>query len=148
MIELDTTRFGRLHLPKDAVLHFPQGLYGLEGKHDYCLLEHDDLAGFYWLQSVDSPEVALIVVDPFRYLPEYEVEILDATAELLKVQDPSELTLYTTVSVASDHSQVSTNLLGPIAINHEERIGAQVIQDGSSYTCRHVLASRPAADNG
>lgn len=146
MIEFDTTRFGRLRLPEEAVLHFPQALYGLEEKHDYCLLEHDELAGFYWLQSLDSPEVALIVVDPFRYLPEYEVEIPESTAALLRVQDPSELTLYTTVSVAPDHSQVSTNLLGPLAINYQERVGAQVVQHGSAYTCRHLLASRSATE--
>lgn len=143
MIEFDTTRFGRLTLPEDATVRFPEGLYGFEGKHEFCILEHDDLSGFYWLQSVEAPELALIIVDPFRYLPDYEVEILDPVAELLRVQDPSELTLYTTVSVAPDHSQVSTNLLGPIAINYEERIGAQVIQHNSTYTCRHILASRP-----
>lgn len=140
--EFDTTRFGRLSLAEEAVIHFPVALYGLEDRHEFCLLEHDDLSGFYWLQSLEDPAVALIVADPFRYMPEYEVEIPDSHTELLKAKAPSDLTIYTTISMAPDHSQVSTNLLGPLAINHEERVGTQIIQHGSNYTCRHILATR------
>ncbi len=140
--EFDTTRFGRLSLPEEAVIHFPVALLGLDNRHDYCLLEHDNMAGFYWLQSLQDPAVALIVTDPFRHIPEYEVEIPDSQVELLRAKDPSDLTLYTTISMAADHSQVCTNLLGPLAINHEERVGTQIVQHGSNYTCRHTLAMR------
>lgn len=147
MREFDTTRFGRLQLAEEQIIRFPQALYGLETCFDYCLLEYDATMGFYWLQSLDDPAVALIVIDPFRHVPDYAVEIPDAAVELLGARDPSDLTLYTTVTVAADHSQVSTNLLGPLAINHAEQVGVQVIQDGSGYTHRHVLAARSAQES-
>lgn len=142
MREIDTTRFGRLRVSQEAVIRFPEPLLGLDDRHDYCLLEHDGGDGFYWLQSLEDPAVALFVLDPFRHVPDYEVEIPDAAAALLEAQEPSEVTLYTTVSMAPDQSQVSTNLLGPLAINHSRRVGAQVIQHGSRYQTRHVLARR------
>lgn len=139
MIEFDTTRFGRLRLPGDAVIRFPQALYGLEGRHAYCLLEHDRLGGFYWLQSIDDPATALIVTDPFLYYPEYEVEIPDDAAEGLKARTSSDVTVYTTVSLSDDRQGVHTNLLGPLVINHETKMGLQVVQQGDRYTCRHPL---------
>ena len=88
--------------------------------------------------------MALFVLDPFRHVPEYEVEIPDAAAALLEAAEPSDVSLYTTFSMAPDESHVSTNLLGPLAINHARRVGAQVIPHGSKYRTRHVLAPRVA----
>ena len=140
MKEIDTTRFGRLTLTETAVIHFPQALYGMEACREFCLLEHDADTGFFWLQSLDDPNVALIVTDPFRYFPDYEAEIPDPVSQALQAGEPADITLFTTVSVSKDRTAVSTNLLGPLAINREKGVGFQVIQHGSSYTCQHPLA--------
>ena len=143
MREIETPRFGPLRIEESDVIRFPQALYGLEACHEYCLIAHDADSGFFWLQSLDEPTVALILTDPFRYFPDYQAEIPDAISEALETEDPADLTLFTTVSVSADKSEVSTNLLGPLAINREKGIGFQIVQHSSVYTCRHTLALRP-----
>lgn len=143
MKEIDTPRFGHLSVADEEVIRFPQALYGLEACHEFCLIAHDADSGFHWLQSLEQPAVALIVTDPFRYFPDYQAEIPDAVSEALETTDPADITLFTTVSVARDRSEVSTNLLGPLAINREKGVGFQIVQHGSAYTCRHTLALRP-----
>jgi len=146
-MEIQTTRFGDLDVPEESMIQFPRALYGLEGCHCYCFLPHDDRGGFFWLQSVDVPHLAMVLTDPFLHFPDYEVEIPDTAAEILGATEPGDVAIYTTVTVARDTHQIHANLLGPIAINHRRRCGIQLVQDGSRYTTRHLLGSSRTADD-
>ena len=136
---IETRPFGRIEVAEEAVIDFPSGLYGLEGSRRYCLLPHGDSHGFFWLLSVDSPAIAMVVTDPFPFFPEYEVVISDPDAEILGATVPSDVSIYTSVSVSREGNEVTTNLLGPLAINHTARRGLQLIQDGARYTTRHPI---------
>jgi flagellar assembly factor FliW len=153
---IETRPFGRIEAPDETVIEFPGGLYGLEGSRRYCLLPHGDSPGFFWLLSMDTPAIAMVVTDPFPFFPEYEVAISDSDARILEATAASEVTIYTSVSVTrgdasaaagtrapslagGPDSQVTTNLLGPLAINHAARRGLQLILDGARYTTRHPI---------
>ena len=138
-MQIDTTRFGQIDIPEEAVIRFPQGLYGLESIEEYCLLPHPGDAPLYWLQAVTAPHVALMVTDPFHFCPGYEVEIPDPATDILSAAESSEVSVYTTVSVTRDQGGVYTNLLGPVVINHEARRGMQIVLDGSKYTTRYPI---------
>jgi len=94
-MKIDTTRFGLIELPDEAVIHFPRGLYGLEKARSYCMLKHDEPGRFQWLQATDAPAIAMVVTDPFLFFPSYEVEIPDSDAELLQASASSDVTIYT-----------------------------------------------------
>jgi flagellar assembly factor FliW len=136
---INTTRFGEIEVAEEARIHFPRGLYGLTGTHDYCLLKHDDGGLFHWLQSTEEPAVAMVVTDPFRFFPGYEVEIPGPAADLLRAKSITDVAIYTTITVAEDGRNISANLLGPLIINRAARLGLQLIQDGSRYTARHPI---------
>jgi flagellar assembly factor FliW len=136
---ITTTRFGRIEIAEESLLRFPRGLYGLEERHAFCLLRHDEAGCFHWLQSVDEPSLAMLVTDPFQFFKSYEVEIADSIAEVLQVDDPAAVTTYVTVTLAKGTRQLQANLLGPLVINQHSRLGAQVILDGTRYTTRHLI---------
>lgn len=136
---INTTRFGQIEIAEEARIHFPRGLYGLTGTHEYCLLKHDDGGVFQWLQSTDAPAIAMLVADPFRFFPSYEVEIANQAADLLRAQAITDVAIYTTITVGEDGRSITTNLLGPIVINPNARLGMQLVQDGSRYTARHPI---------
>ena len=140
-MQIDNTRFGRIEVADRDVIRFPQGLYGLEQAHSYCLVPHDERGRFLWLQSVDVPAIAMVVTDPFLFFRSYEVEIPDSAVELLQAASDSELTLYTSITISPDHQHVYTNLLGPIVIHHGASLGMQVVQDASRYCTRHLIGS-------
>ena len=101
MMQFETTRFGTIEVPEEAILQFPKGLYGLEKTRGFCLLAHDETGCFRWLQSLEEPAVAMLVTDPFQFFPAYEVEIADPAAELLQVTTPAEVATYVTVTTVS-----------------------------------------------
>ena len=139
---IETRPFGRIDIADEAVIDFPRGLFGLEDTRRYCLLPHGESEGFFWLLSVDTPTIAMVVTDPFRFFPEYEVVIPDHEADMLGASAADHVAIYTSVTVARDSDQVTTNLLGPRAINHDARRGLQLVQDGSQYTTRHPLSGQ------
>lgn len=143
---INTTRFGQLEVPEADLIHFPRGLYGLAGSRDYCLLKHDDSGLFHWLQSTDEPAIAMVVTDPFRFFPGYEVEIPTPSADLLQARAITDVAIYTTVTVAADGQSIHANLLGPLIINRTARLGMQLVQDGSRYTTRHPIPTSQSVE--
>jgi flagellar assembly factor FliW len=138
-MQIDTTRFGPIEIDERALIQFPRGLYGLEDSRAYCLLEHGSMGCFQWLQAADAPAIALVVTNPFQFFPEYQVEIPDPAAELIQATKSTEVAIYTTLTIVADERRVFTNLLGPIAVNHEAGLGLQIIQDATLYQTRHEL---------
>ena len=136
---IETTRFGSLEVPDDAVIRFPHGLLGLNGASRYCLLQHGEQSPFLWLQAADAPGIAMVVTDPFEFFPGYEVELSDEEAELLEAREPADVTIYSTVTVGGARDNVCANLLGPLAINHKSGLGMQLILDGNRYSTRHRI---------
>jgi flagellar assembly factor FliW len=141
-MRIDSTRWGPIEVPDDAVIHFPRGLYGLEHAHHFCLLQHNDGECFQWLQAADSPAIAMIVTNPLLHFPDYEVEIPDQAADLLQARSPEDVAVYSSVTVGPDRDRVYTNLLGPLVINHAARRGMQLILDGSCYKTQHLINSQ------
>ena len=64
---IDSTRFGSLEIPDDAVIEFPTGLIGLGGTR-YTLIAREESAPFLWLHSIDDPSLALPVTQPVAVL--------------------------------------------------------------------------------
>jgi flagellar assembly factor FliW len=138
-MQIETTRFGTLDVPEEQIIQFPQGLFGLPQVRHYCVLTDERQGAFKWLQAVEDPAIALVIADPFVLFPDYEVQIPDGAAEALKAADSTDVTVFTTISVAAEQRRIFANLLGPIAINHLSRTGMQLIQDSNRYTTRHPV---------
>lgn len=128
IVEIDT-RLGKRMIDTDKVITFPRGLMGFEEQHEFILLQIRDDALFLVLQSLQDPNLGLLVGDPYTFLPEYRIKLGDAEQAMLQVQDAKEVTVLVTVSIPPGHPEsTALNLTGPILINHEARIGLQVPQ--------------------
>src|SRR3954470_16682364 len=123
-ITLESTRFGTLEIPRDAVVEFPNGLIGLGGQR-YALLARDEDATFVWLHSLDDPALALPLTNPWRFFDSYEVEIADDEAERLGIESDDDTAVYVTVRAAESLEDFSANLRAPILVNNG--LGHQVI---------------------
>jgi flagellar assembly factor FliW len=135
-ITLESTRFGTLEIPHEAVVEFPNGLIGLGG-HRYALLAREENATFVWLHSLDDPDLALPLTDPWRFFSGFEVELSDDEAERLGVGDTEDTTVYVTVRAAETLEDFSANLRAPILISHGK--GFQVINQAPDAPVRAPL---------
>ena len=136
MLTIDSTRFGVLEVPDDAVIEFPNGLIGLGGTR-YTLIARDESAPFMWLHSVDDPSLAIPVTNPWNFFPSFEVEISDAEAQRIGVTDPAEAEVLVTVRAGEALEDFRANLSAPILV--AARRGHQVINEASGTSVRAPL---------
>lgn len=147
--EIDT-RLGRRVVDMERVIHFPQGLVGFEEEREFVLLQLRPEAAMLILQSMKTPQLGLLVADPFSFLDSFKPVVGEAEMALLQLANLDEAAILVTVSIPNGQPDNATlNLAGPIVINHQARIGIQVPQntDGPSRINMHTL--EPAqADSG
>jgi flagellar assembly factor FliW len=140
---LDSTRFGRIEIPAEAVIEFPSGLIGLGGAR-YALLARSDESAFIWLHSVDDPGIALPVTNPWRFFSSYEVELSDDEADRIGIHDADATTVYVTVRAGESLEDFSANLRAPILIAHGQ--GHQVINQAPDAPVRAPLFPSTAGE--
>jgi flagellar assembly factor FliW len=114
-VTLQSSRFGELQIPAEAVLDFPNGLIGLGGRR-FALLARSEESAFVWLHSMDDPELAIPVTNPWRFFEDYELELSDDEAERLGISDPSDAMVYVTVRSAAALEDFCANLRAPILV--------------------------------
>jgi flagellar assembly factor FliW len=139
-MQIDSTRFGTLEVRDDTVLSFPDGLIGLPGRR-YALLAQSEQTPFYWLHSVDRPDVAVPVTMPWLFFADYEVRVPDEDAAQLQLGEPGSAEIFCVVRAAPALEDFTINLAGPVLVNSERRIGRQIINGAGGYAVRQPLFS-------
>jgi flagellar assembly factor FliW len=140
MVQVTTTRFGVLEAKEEDLIHFPLGMLAFEDLKEYLLLPVADNPAFSWLQAVQEPAVAFLLVDPFMVFPGYEVELNLLHNETLQADGPKQVVIYAVVTIPpSGVKDMTANLLGPVAVNLGAKKGLQLVLEGTRYTTRHSL---------
>lgn len=138
-MRLDTRHFGTIEIDEKGIINFNEGLPGFEHVKQFVLLGGDEQSPFKWLQSVDEPELAFVVVDPFCIRKDYDITLEDAVLEKLGIKGPEDVLVYSIVVVPEDTSRMSMNLKAPVVINVKNNKGMQVILDTDEYSVRHYI---------
>ncbi len=129
MIEVQTTRFGKLSVDEERIIHFPEGLLGFSRLKRYILLDYKDTS-VKWLQAVDDPEVAFIVINVFEIEPGYELRVPDSVQRLLGIEKAEDAVVLVILRV--EEGRVIANLAGPLLINSRNRRGIQMVVENAS----------------
>jgi flagellar assembly factor FliW len=135
-VTMHSTRFGQISIPSDNVLDFPHGLIGLPGTQ-FALLARSEDSAFLWLHSLEDPELALPVTNPWRFFSTYEVEISDDEAESLGIAQADQTSVYVTVRAAEELGGFTANLAAPILVNDGR--GHQIINQAPDAPVRAPL---------
>jgi flagellar assembly factor FliW len=135
-INIDSTRFGAIEVPEEAVLEFPNGLIGLGGTR-YTLIAREESAPFLWLHSLDDGSLAIPVTNPWFFFSSYEVEVSDSEAARIGVTDASEADVYVTVRAGEAIEDFRANLRAPILVSGGR--GHQVINEAPGTSVRAPL---------
>jgi flagellar assembly factor FliW len=133
---VESTRFGSLDVPEEALIEFPAGLIGVGGR-SFALLSREEGTAFRWLQETERPELALPVVDPFMFFPAYEVRISDAEAERIGIERAEEADVLAIVRAAGEIEDFTVNLLAPVLVSRGR--GHQVINEAPQAEVRVPL---------
>jgi flagellar assembly factor FliW len=131
-------QLGAIDVPASAMIRFPTGILGFAGDQTFCLVQVKEGSRFQLLQSCSRPDLAFVVIDPLRVLPDYDLEAVRRQAwELVAADEPLGVACIVTVREAPQPPTV--NLLAPLAIGLRIRQGRQILLPDSGYAVRHEL---------
>lgn len=137
---LNTRHFGKIELKEEGFLQFEDGIPGFEQINKYIIIESaEENSPFKWLQSVDEPQLAFAIVNPFAFMKDYDFVLSDETIDKLDISDERDVAVYAIVVVPEDLKKISMNLKAPIIANMKNRKAAQIILDSDKYTVRHYI---------
>lgn len=141
--ELKTKHFGTVYYADEDVIHFIHGLPGFEDNKDFLLIHHEENSPFFWLQAIDPPEIALLVAEPWDYIQNYEFGFDEKEHKELKIKENGEnILILNVVVIPEDYRKMTMNLLAPIVINTDEKLGKQIILDKEDYPIKYYLFSQ------
>jgi flagellar assembly factor FliW len=137
-MRLQGTRFGTVDFTAEDIVSFDQGLIGFPSFVHFVLVCPKPGSQFRWLQSLEDPALAFLLMDPATVFPNYGPELPDADAQALQLTEKTPRLVYVTVSIPRGKPQdMTVNLLAPIVLNAESRTGKQVILGDDAYTIKH-----------
>ncbi len=139
---LSTERFGEVRVDDEKVITLPDGLLGFVSMTRAVLLPVDDDGLFFWMQSVDDPALAFLVLTPWPLFPDYAPELGEADQHALDLDDPADALVFCLLTSHDRPRRLTANLLGPVVVNQARRLGRQVVLEGDHPT----QAELPAID--
>jgi len=133
-MDIITTRFGTLSVDPQDELIFESGLIGLEHCRRWVVLTDTKNPTLGWLQSLDEGHIALGVVSPRRFVPNYQLRADRADLQTLQLATARDAEVVVIASRQANGQQagqqeggLTLNLRAPLVINVERRRGCQVI---------------------
>jgi flagellar assembly factor FliW len=123
-MKINTHHFGEIEFNEDIILQFENGLYGFENLQKFLLLRAgEDL--FYWLNSIDEPEIAFPLIG---------TRIIDENFPELEENEG-----FGIVTLNKDPLKITVNLKAPVYINQEKKTGFQKILDNDRFLVDYKL---------
>ena len=125
-MKLQTYQFGEIEFTEDKIITFNEGIFGFEEMKKYLFIKPDDSI-FYWLTSIENPEISF---------PMFGVRVVN---EHYPQEESHEA--FGIVIMNNDPLKITINLKAPVYINQDAKSGFQKIIDSDDYPVYYNLFS-------
>jgi flagellar assembly factor FliW len=145
MPSIPTKFFGDVDFAPDTVFTFPSGLPGFEDEREFLFLNVPESDPVMFLQSVSMRNLCFVLLPILAVAPEFRLKLTPEESEALRLAADREPTLGTDVLCvalisAKRGEPLCANMMAPIVVNVNNRLGIQVIHPDSGYSHRHPIA--------
>jgi flagellar assembly factor FliW len=144
-MQIQTRYLGTIEVEEKQIVHFPKGLPAFEDQQQFVFLPFDDDGIFFYMQSADDANLCLVVCDPFRFFPQYQIDLGDNECQLLEINEPGDVALFAILTIPEDFRRTTANLMAPLVINTRINLGLQFIPPNSDYSTKELIF--PAVHN-
>jgi flagellar assembly factor FliW len=145
-VKVLTKAYGTVEVNERQKITFPSGLFGFESLKDYVLLDAAQQP-FYWLQSLDEENIAFILIDPFIFRPDYEMDINNEELLPIGITESEKAVIFSIVTIPPDNGPMTANLQGPLVVNRDSRLGIQAVLTDSRWKTKHDIMAELASLN-
>ncbi len=128
-----TKRFGRVDVPEERMVLFPDGLLNAPGRSHFVVFADPACTPFQWLVCVERPECAIAILDPVVVLQD---------AEGPAARSEEETIAFVAATPGSGDVAWWLDLRHPILINTAEMTGEQVTLDDPLLPEHHPVSRR------
>jgi len=140
---LETKAYGPVEIEEKQILEFPQGLLGFEEYRKFALIDAHKKP-FFWLQSMQDPRMAFILIKPSIFHEGYDPGISQEDLDDIGAQGTDECLVFAIVTVP-EHGPMTANLQGPLYISKKTLKGKQCISPRDEYRTKHDILEEMAA---
>jgi flagellar assembly factor FliW len=131
---IQTTRFGSLEIDEDKIITMTTPFLGFAAERHFILLPHGPDSAFWWLQAVDNPNLAFVVIQPALIDPHYKPTIAPHYQQELQVTNQGALEILVMLTIPKGHpEEMTANLLGPVVLNPIQQLAKQILLDPAKY---------------
>ncbi len=134
---VNTSRFGQVEVDGQRVITFQKGILGFPRYKRYVLIQPAEDSSFFWLQAVDTPDLAFVVTDPSQFVSSYQVPLKPEQMQELGLGSLDEAQVFVIVNKRDD--MLTGNLQGPLVVNVTNCVGAQLVLCDRRFTTRVPL---------
>ncbi len=134
-MNIQSQRFGVVEFADDAVVDFPAGVIGFADERRFVLIPHKNSSYLAWLQSATTPALAFPVVSAHAFGTDYAAVSIEAAKAAGGGAQADECAVMV-ILCAPQARPATVNLLAPVVVNLQTRLGAQVILQDNRYTTR------------
>lgn len=132
------SRFGEIEYDPSLVLNFPEGLIGFEDLRDFVVMHNEKEGPLFWIQSIEDPQVALVLTDPTNFFLDYNVAPEEEERTKINLNEDDQCFSLVVVTVHPDR-KVTMNLAAPILFAPQSNKALQVILENSGYDIQTPL---------
>jgi len=140
-VEIITRKFGKIEIDETKILVMQDGLPGFPDFERFVLLEDEKIAPFSWFQSIEAPDLALVIMNPLLFKPDYKVAGLEDFIVTKGWKDTrvEDLAIFVVVNISKGEGEqkVTANLMGPLVFNSINNEVVQVVISDNSYSHQH-----------
>ncbi|MBM7704467.1 flagellar assembly protein FliW [Metabacillus iocasae] len=142
-MNIETKYHGELDINKQDILRFDDGIPGFLEEKAFVVLPLAEDSLFYLLQSVQTPELAFVVANPFLFFTDYDFEIDKGYLEKLGIESEKDVAVYSILMIKDPMEHSTANLQAPVIVNTKNNKGKQIILTNTNYQTKHKLYKQP-----
>lgn len=147
-MKIQTKFHGELEIQSEETWSFPKGLPGFETENQFTMLSIEGNNIFQVLQSIQKPEVAFIVANPYTVVDNYTFQVDDPTIDLLEIQKEQDVFILGVLSLKDPFESSTINLQAPLIFNKITKKAKQMILNDNNFTVRHPIRTQVTASEG
>jgi flagellar assembly factor FliW len=118
---------------------FPRGIIGFPNSTLFKVDASQEFFPFLKLKSLQEPNLEFALLDPWLVCESYRVEIPDEDLQLLQTNDPSDIIIYSIVTLHQKGGAISLNMVAPVVINARLGLAYQIILEDQTLPIRHYV---------
>jgi flagellar assembly factor FliW len=140
-MQIQTKFLGEVELTEEEIYFFEDGIPGFEEYKKFVIIALDADLPLAFLQSIDQAEIGFVITFPFAFKQDYAFDLSEEDKLTLQIEKEEDVLVYTIMTLNEPFAKSTINLLAPVILNVNKKLGKQVVlADQSEYPLRHPIS--------